>query len=82
MSTSSSVNLQFFHKFSGMDEAVEACSAIAESRISSSLDNFLKESLGESIKNSEKLVVAEPKLGTCLIIKVINLLRLCQSECS
>ena len=52
---------------------MEACSAIAESRISSSLDDFLKESLAESIKKSEKLVVAEPKLGTYLIINVIKL---------
>ena len=42
---------------------MEACSAIAESRISSSLDDFLKEALTESIKKSEKLAVAEPKLG-------------------
>ncbi|CAG8452787.1 4529_t:CDS:2 [Paraglomus brasilianum] len=58
--------LQLFHKFAGMDEAVEACSAIAESRISSSLDDFLKEALTESIKKSEKLAVAEPKLGNAI----------------
>ncbi|KAH3759507.1 nucleolar protein Nop58p [Pelomyxa schiedti] len=56
------ITLQKFHKFGNTTEALDACTALVESKLGTALQKFLKTNVVQAgIK--EQLAVAEPKLG-------------------
>lgn len=59
------VQLQGFHKFENTAAALEACSALVESRMSKPLRHFLKKTIVEK-DISEELAVSDAKVGSLI----------------
>ncbi|KAJ1974818.1 Nucleolar protein 58 [Dimargaris verticillata] len=60
------VKLQAFHKFENTVDALSAVTALVEAKVPSSLQTFLTEAVSEKEWKKQKLVVADPKLGSAL----------------
>ncbi|CAG8573188.1 11716_t:CDS:2 [Scutellospora calospora] len=63
---SNTIKLKAFKKFENMASAVSSISDVSEGKLSDDLNNFLKETIGETSIRKEKLIVADPKLGSTI----------------